>query len=88
MTNPVLAKIPLKTIETAEDKNWEMLKDASGKHFRERLDVFFDAYPQEDLLAFAEDALVHDEEEMVSSEGREYVFIALKTIIDCLHGAG
>ena len=85
--HPDQPQIALPTIETIEDQNWEILKNASGKHFRERLDAFFENYPQEDLLAFAEDALVHDEDDMVSAEGREYVFIALKTIIDCLHNS-
>ncbi|MEM9921062.1 MAG: hypothetical protein AAF990_23375 [Bacteroidota bacterium] len=70
-----------------DESNWETLKDVKNGRFRERLDVFFESYPQEDLLAFVEDALTYDEEEMakVSNEGREYLFIALKSIIDAFH---
>ena len=55
----------------------------TAKKFRERLDVFFQDYFQEDLLAFVEDSLSEEEEEMVTKIGREPMFVALKTIIDC-----
>lgn len=74
-------------IETAEDYNWEILGSSKEKEFRDKLNFFFENSSQEDLLAFIEDALVQDEDEMISAEGREYVFIALKTIIDCLSQA-
>lgn len=70
----------------AEEQNWELLQAGTSKKFRDRLDVFFKDYPQEDLLAFVEDALLDDEESVVSNEGREPIFIALKSIIDCLTG--
>ncbi|MFT5382917.1 MAG: hypothetical protein ACI81W_000313, partial [Saprospiraceae bacterium] len=67
---------------------WEKLSENQSKGFRDKLDVFFENTSQEDLLAFVEDALVQDEEDdMISPEGREYVFITLKTIIDCLDQA-
>ncbi|MEZ5040540.1 MAG: hypothetical protein R2828_11620 [Saprospiraceae bacterium] len=67
-----------------EENNWEIIQAQGSKSFREKLDVFFDQYPQEDLLAFIEDALVEDEEdEIVTKEGREAMFIILKTIVDC-----
>lgn len=70
-----------------EDQNWATLQAQKGGDFRTRITPFFDNYPQEDLLAFAEDALVESdepEEETVSPEGREALFISLKTLIDCL----
>lgn len=69
---------------SAEEKNWELLEASKGKSFREKLDIFFEAYPQEDLLAFAEDALTDDEDNVISHESRSAAFISLKTIIDCL----
>ncbi len=69
-------------ISIAEDNNWAKLEKVSARSFREKLDVFFASYPQEDLLAFVEDALVPDEESPITKEGREPLFIALKTIID------
>lgn len=76
--------ISAEEIEQAEEDNWEILSDSQAKGFRDKLDVFFDNTGQEDLLAFVEDALIQDEDEIISPEGREYVFITLKTIIDCL----
>ena len=73
-----------------EEKNWEILQAQKKRSFRDKLDVFFDQYPQEDLLAFVEDALVEDEEEesVVTKEGREAVFVILKTVIDCWTQSG
>ncbi|MEL6863422.1 MAG: hypothetical protein AAFP19_03340 [Bacteroidota bacterium] len=68
-------------IGSAEEKNWEQMN--SKGRFRDRISPFFENYPQEDLLAFVEDALVHDEEDpFISNEGRDYLFITLKSIID------
>lgn len=71
-------------ISQAEDHNWEMLEGVKSHIFRERMTVFFDHYPQEDLLAFVEDALLDDEDTIVTREGREALFITLKTVIDLL----
>lgn len=72
-------------VEKIEEENWEKLSENQAKGFRDKLDVFFENTTQEDLLAFVEDALVQDEEDdMISQEGRDYVFVTLKTIIDCL----
>ncbi len=74
-------------IGMAEEKNFERLEASTAKKFRERLTPFFENYPQEDLLAFAEEAVLEEENEeepLVSREGREPIFIALKTVIDVL----
>ncbi len=82
--NPVLQKL----IEELEEKNWEMLHKVVSRKFNERINIFFENYPQEDLLAFVEDALVHDEDSEITNAGRDYIFIALKTIIDALNANG
>lgn len=69
-------------IAAAEERNWEILQDAGKGDFRERLTPFFEDSPQEDLLAFVEDSVVPDEDNMVTEEGKEYLFISMKTIID------
>ena len=79
-----LPKITDKQIGEAEEKNWELLENVTAKRFRERVDVFFEHTTQEDLLAFVEDLLTEDEESVESREGREPVFVALKTVIDVL----
>ena len=82
--NPQLKEIDSETIGKAEDDNWEKLETVKAKSFRERMDVFFVKYPQEDLLAFVEDALIPDEDSPITKEGREPLFVALKTIIDVI----
>jgi len=72
-------------IELAEEKNWELFTSQSAKEFREKINVFFDAYPQEDLLAFVEDSLeMEHDDQVVTTIGRPPMFMALKTIIDLL----
>jgi hypothetical protein len=74
-------------IGEAEEKNYEILEASTAKGFRDRLNPFFENTPQEDLLAFAEEALLEEENDpdaLVTKEGREPIFIALKTLIDVL----
>ena len=76
-------------IGEAEEKNYEVLEGSETKNFRDQLDPFFDNTPQEDLLAFAEEAVLEDEddpESLVTKEGREPIFVALKTLVDVLTG--
>lgn len=76
-------------IGQAEEKNYELLDSGAAKPFRKRLDVFFENTTQEDLLALAEEAVLEDEDEsegLVTKEGRETVFVAVKTVIDVLCG--
>lgn len=72
-------------IEEADEANWAVFNEHSSKKFNAILDVFFTGYPQEDLLAFVEDTLQADEEQIVTPVGREILFIACKSIIDSLH---
>lgn len=77
-------------IGQAEEKNYEILEASTAKRFRDRLDVFFENTAQEDLIAFAEEAVLEDEddpESLVTKEGREPVFVAVKTVIDVLTAA-
>lgn len=69
-------------ISEAEEANWEALGETSQKGFHERLDVFFDHTDQEDLLAYAEDALSDFEDGIITKEGREALFVVLKTAVD------
>jgi hypothetical protein len=74
---------------SAEEKNWGLFDEAKGKKFRDKMDVFFADTPQEDLLAYVEDALVldpDDEENFLTPEGRVPISVALKTMIDLLAG--
>ncbi|MFN0013841.1 MAG: hypothetical protein ACKVU2_04780 [Saprospiraceae bacterium] len=75
-------------IGLAEERNYELLEGSTATNFRDRLNVFFDDTPQEDLIAFAEEAVLEDEDggadALVTKEGREPIFIAVKTVIDVL----
>ena len=74
-------------IGLAEEKNYEVMELSADKKFRDRLTPFFDDTDQEDLLAFAEDAVVEDEDDpeaLVTKDGREPIFVAVKTLVDVL----
>jgi hypothetical protein len=74
-------------LEAAEEANFERLETVTAKRFRDRMTPFFEGYPQEDLLAFVEDSLTEDEEDtdnFLTKEGREPMFVALKSVIDVL----
>ncbi|MEZ4920925.1 MAG: hypothetical protein R2792_17620 [Saprospiraceae bacterium] len=74
-------------IGEAEEANFEALENSTGKNFRKRLDPLFEGYAQEELLAFAEEAVLEDEDDpdgIISKEGRETIFVAIKTVIDVL----
>jgi len=71
----------------AEEANFEVAEGLAGKSLSEKLDVFFEGYEQEELLALAEEAILEDEDDpegIVTKEGRELIFVALKTVIDVL----
>lgn len=76
-------------IGSREERNCTMMEASKASDFRKKLNVFFEDYPQEDLLAFVEDALLEDEDNengLVTKGGRDLMFIALKTVIDVLTG--
>jgi hypothetical protein len=78
-------------IGAAEEKNYEVMEINAGKTFRERLNPFFENTKQEDLLAFAEDAVLDEEDDqdpIITKEGREPIFVALKTMVDVLTAEG
>ena len=83
-TGKTCAPLSHKALENAEERNWERLDHVTAKRFRDRMDVFFQDYDQEDLLAFVEDNLVEDDDSTVTKEGREPMFVALKSVIDVL----
>lgn len=83
-TTPGLPEVTEKALEMAEEINWDLLSQVTSNKFRERMNVFFDNYSQEDLLAFVEDALIDDEDSFISKEGREPLFVTLKSVIDAL----
>ena len=85
---PPAQPIEQEELEDFEEANWEILNEATSPRFQERLNPFFETTDQEDLLAFIEDSLVLDDSEedewKLTKEGREPIFIGLKTLVDCL----
>lgn len=82
----VLPKLTNQSIGDAEEKNWASFLTAKG-NFREKLNIFFNVYEQEDLLAFVEDFLMTEEEDGdLTKEGQEYLFIGVKSVMDCYLG--
>lgn len=80
-----LSTVDEEMLSHAEEANWDLLQQVDSKRFRDRLDVFFKETKQEDLLAFVEDSLLDEEDGFVSKEGREPMFVILKSIIDSFH---
>ena len=83
---PKLEAVKEDDLGSFEEKNWEAFNKTTGKPFRHRLDAFFEITPQEELLAFVEDALLLEDEELeewqLTKEGREPIFIGMKSILD------
>ncbi|MEM9819916.1 MAG: hypothetical protein AAF985_02545 [Bacteroidota bacterium] len=85
--HPTTDPISEAQIDKAEVLNWDKLEGIKEKKLRDRWTPFFTDYPQEDLLAFVEDALEIDEEQEMSREVREIIFISMKSLIDALINA-
>lgn len=85
--NGDIPEIQAEALGDAEEANYAILEKASGKNFQDRMDIFFQEYPQEDLLAFVEDALADEDGELVTPEGRETLFVTLKTLVDVMHAS-
>ena len=71
-------------LEEKEDLNWELWNKHIKKSVSYALDVFFEEYPQEDLLAFVEDSLQPDEDSEISPAGAEIILVTAKSIIDTI----
>jgi hypothetical protein len=77
-------------ITEAEEANWTLMESSKATEFNKRLDVFYEKSKEEDLMAFVEDAITGEAENedgetfTLTPEGREPMFVALKTVIDVL----
>lgn len=84
-----VSHIPMVSMDllgTAEEANWDILSQTKKKQFRHRLDAFFDQSNQEDILAFFEDALMEEDNE-ITDIGREPIFIAALSTVQALEAA-
>lgn len=76
--------VELEVIQRIDEENWTVVDQNKYRNLKEIADHFFVDYPQEDLLAFVEDALTEDEEYDISNIGRNVIFVSMKTLIDIL----
>jgi len=79
-----IRQISHKTLMEKEEANWVLFQEQKVKSFRDKISIFFENYPQEDLLAFVEDTLETDDESPITNIGREVIFISSKTFIDSI----
>ena len=77
-------KISGKELEKSEEDNWDIFNASTSKNFTKIIDIYFENYKQEDLLALVEDSIQQDEESVVTTVGREIIFVACKSIIDTI----
>ena len=89
---PDLEIVDEEEIGVSEEKNWELINNVKATKFRDRITVLFEHSDQEDLLAFAEDMLTEldnedSDNEIITKEGRELLFVAYKSIIDAIEMA-
>jgi hypothetical protein len=73
-----------KQLEKSEEDNWDIFNSANTKNFSKILDIYFENYAQEDLLALVEDSVQPEDDSIVTPVGREIIFVACKSIIDTI----
>jgi hypothetical protein len=78
----MLIPIEEEEIGAKEEELWGIWEKLGNKEFNSKLDLFFEETEEEDLLALIEDALMETEDDLITANGREPVFIALKTLMD------
>ncbi len=67
-----------------DEANWTAIEEASGRRLSDKMDVWFEGYPETELLAFIEDLCIDEEEEDLTAAGSEMMVVALKTVADAL----
>jgi len=77
--------LTLDDLEKSEDENWSKVEHLPANQVSQRFDLLFQDYQQEDLLAFIEDSLVVEDGSFVTKEGKEPMFIVMKSVIDAFH---
>lgn len=83
-TDDTLTVVPEDVVGTTDEQMWEWLEMDKPGDFTSKLDRFFEATKEEDLLAFIEDMLTSDEDDIVTDAGRPLLFVMAATVIFCL----
>ena len=98
-----MPELAAEDLERWDELAWTWMQDSVGKPWAQRLDIFFSEIDEEELLAFAEDALhapddkddnhesdgEESDEQLLfdSSPSRELAFVGLAVLIGALHEA-
>jgi hypothetical protein len=77
-----IKEIDLNNFQEIEESNWLRFEESKSKMFKAKLDVFFKDYEEEDILAFIEDMLTLEEEDVITPIGREPIFVFCKSFAD------
>jgi membrane-bound lytic murein transglycosylase MltF len=84
----IIPEVDPTQIEEKEDIFWGWMGDSKEKDFNKKIDRFFDETEEEELYAFIEDALEMEENEWLTPQGREAIFVFMATLIEVLSDAG
>jgi hypothetical protein len=84
----VLKQIDPLVIEEKEEVFWGWMTESKERAFGDKINPFFEATDEEDLFAFLEDALELEDNEWLTVQGREAIFVFMATLIESLAHAG
>lgn len=80
----IIPEVEAAQIEEKEDIFWGWIGDSKEKDFNKKIDRFFEETEEEELYAFIEDALEMEENEWLTPQGREAIFVFMATLIEVL----
>lgn len=73
------------SLEEQDELSWTLWNNYISKNIKTAFDHLFESTHQEDLLALVEDTLQQDEDQVISSVGREIIAVSCFTLIETLH---
>ncbi len=83
-TDTLEVEIDLESFQELEEGNWKTFYEA--KNLNASFDLYFANYPEEDLLAYVEDATMAEQDDedfaFLTNVGKEWIVVKAKTYID------
>lgn len=83
----IIQEVEPEVIEEKEDVFWGWISESKERDFNKKIDRFFEESEEEELFAFLEDALEMEENEWLTPQGREAIFVFMATLIEVLSEA-
>jgi len=77
--------VDLESLEEQDEVSWTLWNNHISKNIKSAFDHLFEATHQEDLLALVEDTLQQDEDNDITSVGREIIAVSCFSLIETLH---